>query len=99
MCKWGTTKDVIVSIPARLSHTGHERTGPAPIDACIAPLVEALNAAGVVTDASCCGHGRGAGSIILRDGRELTIWDDSSEAEAAWRHVSLERLRRMDGES
>ena len=40
---------------------------------CIADLVAALNAGGVVTVASCCGHGRGDGIISLEDGRELTV--------------------------
>lgn len=37
-------------------------------DPCLAPLVGALNAAGIRTVASCCGHGRGAGSIIVAAG-------------------------------
>lgn len=43
------------------------------IDECIAPIVDALNQAGALTVASCCGHGKQPGSIVLRDGRELTI--------------------------
>jgi hypothetical protein len=62
-----------VTIPAHLSHTGAQRTEYKPIDACIAPIVEALNARGILTEASCCGHGKGAGSIVLQDGRELVI--------------------------
>ena len=46
---------------------------PRSIDRCIAPLVEALNAAGMPTMASCCGHGRMPSRIALRDGRELVI--------------------------
>lgn len=42
-------------------------------DPCIAPIVKALNDAGICTRASCCGHGRQDGSVILRDGRELVI--------------------------
>jgi hypothetical protein len=46
---------------------------PVGIDECIALIVDALNKAGVFTVASCCGHGTQPGSIVLRDGRELTI--------------------------
>jgi hypothetical protein len=42
-------------------------------DPCIAPLVKALNDAGIATVASCCGHGEQHGSIVLADGRELVI--------------------------
>ena len=43
------------------------------IDICIADLVTALNAANITTVASCCGHGRQHGSIVLDDGRELVV--------------------------
>ena len=49
-------------------------------DPCIAPLVAALNAAGVETIASCCGHTHRPGCIALRDGRELIIAQDYDEA-------------------
>jgi hypothetical protein len=42
-------------------------------DPCIAPIVAALNAAGIATVASCCGHGEQLGNIALADGRELII--------------------------
>lgn len=42
-------------------------------DPCIASLVSALNYGGIETTASCCGHGNNDGSIILADGRTLTI--------------------------
>lgn len=42
-------------------------------DPCIAPLVTALNAGGLPTVASCCGHGRQRGMISLADGRELLV--------------------------
>lgn len=42
-------------------------------DPCIASVVVALNAWGIKTVASCCGHGERPGSIVLADGRELTI--------------------------
>jgi len=43
------------------------------IDFCIADIVAALNAANITTVASCCGHSKMDGSIVLEDGRELTI--------------------------
>jgi hypothetical protein len=43
------------------------------IDACIHKFVAALNAGGVETVASCCGHGKRQGVITLEDGRELVI--------------------------
>jgi hypothetical protein len=45
------------------------------IDLCIADIVAALNAAGIKTVASCCGHGQISGSVVLEDGRELIIRD------------------------
>jgi hypothetical protein len=49
-------------------------------DPCIAPLVAALNDAGIPTIASCCGHGHRPGIITLADGRELLIARDFAEA-------------------
>jgi len=43
------------------------------IDWCIHHIVAALNAGGVETVASCCGHGEQNGRIDLADGRVLTI--------------------------
>jgi hypothetical protein len=43
------------------------------IDRCIAPIVQALDAAGVYMLGSCCAHGRGPGSIDLADGRTLVL--------------------------
>ena len=66
-----------VPIPAHLSHTGIFRWDAKPVDACIAPIVQALNDAGIYTANSCCGHGKSDGSIVLHDGRELIIRDKS----------------------
>lgn len=73
MCRHGDDVLVRVNIPAELSHTGAARWDVKAIDCCVAPIVEALNAHGILTTASCCGHGKGPGSIILQDGRELMI--------------------------
>ena len=43
------------------------------IDFCIADVVAALNAANIITVASCCGHGATNGNIVLEDGRYLNI--------------------------
>ena len=64
MCEHGDTVIVMV---------GFKTCG---IDRCIAPLVRALNAWGIRTVASCCGHNKRPGSIILEDGRELIIAPD-----------------------
>lgn len=45
-------------------------------DPCISELVTALNAAGLKTVASCCGHGGNDASIALEDGRWLVITDE-----------------------
>ena len=43
------------------------------IDYCIHRIVAALNAGGINSVASCCGHGAMKGNIILEDGRVLII--------------------------
>jgi len=43
------------------------------IDFCVADIVAALNAANIPTVASCCGHGKIEGNVVLEDGRELKI--------------------------
>ena len=45
------------------------------VDWCIHHIVAALNAGGVETVASCCGHGKQDGRIDLKDGRVLWIQD------------------------
>lgn len=64
---------VLLEVPADLSHTGRPYTKACKIDACIAPIVKALNKAGIKTRACCCGHGRHEGNIVLEDGRTLII--------------------------
>jgi hypothetical protein len=73
MCSHRETVPVRVRIPADLSCTGKVRWKMAKIDACIAPIVEALQRAGIDMRASCCGHGRERGSIHLQDGRTILI--------------------------
>ena len=54
------------------------------IDFCIHQIVAALNAGGVRTIASCCGHGKMKGNIILEDGRVLLI-QQKPETMNAWK--------------
>lgn len=75
MCEHGVSTVLVVPVPANLSHTGEAVWTHKPVDACIAPIVDALNQAGVLTAASCCGHGKGPGEIPLQDGRVVTITD------------------------
>lgn len=51
-------------------------------DPCIAAVIYALNAGGVKTIASCCGHGRRPGFIALVDGRVLVLARSLDEAKA-----------------
>lgn len=80
MCEWGTDTILEVVVPARLSSTGQERRKRASIDSCIAPLVNALNGAEILTVASCCGHFKRPGNIALADGRELIVAPDYETA-------------------
>lgn len=76
MCEWGT--ETIVDLPRASG-----KIEPVNIDSCIVSIVEALNKAGIRTIASCCGHGKIEGSIILADGRELLVRDDPYKLEKA----------------
>ena len=62
-----------VLIAADLSHAGNAYWRNVKIDACIAPIVDALNKGGVLTRQSCCGHGKADGRIDLQDGRVLIV--------------------------
>jgi len=73
MCKWGTLTVVRVKIASHLSHSGNPEWKDVGIDACIAPLVAALQSAGVDMLASCCGHGRENGRIDLCDGSVIVV--------------------------
>ena len=75
MCKPGETSYVLVKVPEDHSADGASKVKYVEIDRCIAPLVEALQHGGINMRASCCGHGKGAGTIYLQDGRILVIMD------------------------
>lgn len=73
-------KEIWVTVPAHLSHNGTDYRKIVGVDACLVPLIEALNNAGISTVASCCGHGKKAANIILSDGRELFLVSDSANS-------------------
>jgi hypothetical protein len=67
MCKQGNETPLALKGVSR---------NPRDIDACIAPIVKALTEAGLITIASCCGHGKPLGNIALKDGRERILAKD-----------------------
>jgi hypothetical protein len=73
MCEHGDSVSMNVPIPADLSHTGTFRWAVKPVDRCIAPIIRALNVAGIYTANACCGHGKVPGVVVLHDGRELVV--------------------------
>ena len=73
MCKHGDEVLLRVPIPANLSHTSEFHWDVKAVDSCIAPIVDALNKAGIYTSGCCCGHGKEKGTIFLHDGRVLEI--------------------------
>lgn len=73
MCEWGSEKQLLVPIPAELSHTGEFRWAVKGVDLCISDIVQALNNAGIYTSNSCCGHNKENGEILLHDGRNLIV--------------------------
>lgn len=81
MCEWGTYELVRVKIPADLSSSGVSCWEEVKIDACIAPIVKALQNAGIDMRGSCCGHGKGNGDIHLQDGRALIILNERAAKE------------------
>lgn len=69
-----------VNVQVRMLGAPHDEFKIKPIDRCIAPIVSALVEGGVDTAASCCGHGKGPGNILLHDGRALLVFDDHDTA-------------------
>ena len=57
------------------------------IDHCIHKIVAALNAGNVLTFASCCGHKKIPGNIILDDGRVLIILPNTPESMQEWKKI------------
>jgi hypothetical protein len=73
MCEHGNEIICKVPIDPDLSFTGKMRWEKRGIDACIAPIINALNNAGIYTANCCCGHGKYDSTILLHDGRLLLI--------------------------
>ena len=73
MCEYGNVVILRVPIPEYLSYNKEFRWEYKDVDSCIAPIVDALNKAGIYTSGGCCGHGKEDGSILLHDGRILII--------------------------
>lgn len=71
-CLCRETTVVRVKISADLSCDGREKWKDCRIDECIAPIVQALQEAGIDMRGCCCGHGED-GNIHLQDGRILII--------------------------
>ena len=75
VCPHCSQKPVIMLLPTKdLTGKGIKFKAELPIDFCIADIVRSLNAKGIETRVSCCGHAAGnLGSIELMDGRELLV--------------------------
>lgn len=73
MCKWGDDVNLLVPIPANCSHTGEFRWDVKPVDRCLAPYIQTLNIAGLLTAGCCCGHGKSDGYISFHDGTVFII--------------------------
>ena len=67
MCKHGDTVVVPIWSSNQRKMIGRD------IDRCLVPLVKVLNAGGLETAASCCGHGYVPPSVILADDTWLVI--------------------------
>jgi len=74
MCKWGIDKEITLCKPLPIS-----KKKKIKVDACIAPLVQALNDYGIETIACCCGHGKTGFSYIRIHPKNLlfTVFDDT----------------------
>lgn len=87
MCERG-----IEAVQVRLCAPTESGRTEVPVDPCIAPLVQALNDGGMQTLASCCGHGKWPGSVVLGDGSELVVGSTPEEAESYRRWCKAQRI-------
>lgn len=71
MCEWGTYENCTVWICAKDSPSGEGFWANKPVDACLAPLINAFNDLGFLTRSCCCGHGKRPFSIVFHNGFEL----------------------------
>ena len=82
-----------------------ERIRPIMVDACIAPTVVALWAAGHITLGSCCGHGRKKPSLVLDNGERdyagvravIAMGDHRAFDLLQWQLVEITPLRAVTG--
>lgn len=79
MCEHGNTVDCCVPVPADLAFEGELTWKMKPVDACLAPIVDALNRGGVLTRSCCCGHGKTPGEIVLHDFTVLRVQRTSDD--------------------
>lgn len=73
MCKWGTDEIVEVTMQPFKPYHPTEWKKKCKIDKCIAPIVQVLEENGIRMLASCCGHGKCNGTILLLDFTEIVI--------------------------
>ena len=73
--------NVKVKIPEDSAYSENSYWKTEKIDACIAPIIKALQDRGIDMCYSCCGHGKADGRIGLQDGRALIIKDINGEKE------------------
>jgi len=67
MCEYGSDSSV------RLNGRSFAGGKAIRVDSCIAPVIQAIQDAGLRTSSCCCGHGRGA---------SLIVWEDDAGAAA-----------------
>ncbi len=83
MCKWGTTRKINVIRRANpfVKNGWHERN----IDKCIADWIQELNCAGIITEQSCCGHGK-------TDYAECSIAEESVQKVKEWGYEPIKSI-------
>lgn len=82
------------AVPVRVRLSADRPEYVAMIDAEIAPLIMALQSAGIYTQSCCSGHGKMDGYILLADGG-LTVWKERTAQSAYDRYYSeFERMAR-----
>ncbi|PUB82409.1 MAG: hypothetical protein DBP02_15265 [gamma proteobacterium symbiont of Ctena orbiculata] len=90
MCEWG-----IEATQVKLAKPKSDGRTHAPVDPCIADIVQSLNDSGLQTLACCCGHGETNGRISLEDGRELILmsFDEAQALDAKEKRLTDAEVR------
>lgn len=73
MCEWGQEVLCLVPLMAEDAAEGVAIWKLKGIDRCLAPMVNELNRAGILTRTCCCGHGKRPGEIRLQNGMVVGI--------------------------